>query len=194
MMHKAKLQLIHGGHRGTEAEFGRVAAANEIPEITLSFTGHVMERAENVEMLDDEALEKGRVSMEFVFQRMGRRFVQGKGLRRVMQSMFHLVVRSDELFAIGWIQEDRTVKGGTGWGVELAKLFNRPVHVFDQDKNGWFTWDGMAWIPSEPRLTGRTIGATGTRNLTEHGKRAIRELFEASLARSGQRATETVAR
>ena len=42
---------------------------------------------------------------------------------------------------MGWIQDDGTVKGGTGWGVELAKFFNRELHVFDQEKNAWFESD-----------------------------------------------------
>ena len=37
---------------------------------------------------------------------------------------------AEEIYAVGWIQDDETIKGGTGWGVELAKVFNRPVHVF----------------------------------------------------------------
>ena len=135
--------------------------------------------------LSDYELRKGRVSMEFVFQRMGRRFAVGHGIRRVIKSMFHLVVSSDELFAIGWIQDDQTVKGGTGWGVELAKVFNRPVHVFDQEKEAWFTWTNNRWEQSEPRFSGRTIGATGTRNLSEAGKNAIQGLFERSLGKVG---------
>ena len=30
---------------------------------------------------------------------------------------------------------DDTVKGGTGWGAEFAKLCNKPLFVFDQDKD-----------------------------------------------------------
>ena len=67
---------------------------------------------------------------------MGRRFTSGHGIRRVIHSMFHLVTRTDELFAIGTIQENGSVRGGTGWGVELGKLFNRKVHVYDQDRGG----------------------------------------------------------
>ena len=78
------LHLIHGGHKGAEAAFGEVAAKYGVTETTISFAGHRMERAANVEVLDDEALDKGRVSMEFVFQAMGRRFARGKGLRRVI--------------------------------------------------------------------------------------------------------------
>ena len=49
---------------------------------------------------------------------------------------------------IGTIQDDHTVRGGTGWGAEFAKLCNKPLFVFDQDKNGWFMWDGEhdTWI------------------------------------------------
>ena len=97
------LVLIHGGHKGAESAFGAAAERHGISEKTLSFEGHVMERSVNVEVLDDEALAKGRVSMDFVFQAMGRRFASGHGVRRVIHSMFHLVTRGNELFAVGWI-------------------------------------------------------------------------------------------
>jgi hypothetical protein len=181
MTPRSQRRLFHGGHKGAEAEFGRAAERWGLPETTLSFEGHRMERAENVEVLDDERLAQGRVSMEFVFQAMGRRFVESPGLRRVLHSMFHLVVRTDELFAIGWIQEDDTVRGGTGWGVELAKLFNRRVHVFDQERERWFTWQSHRWNASEPRLPEGAFSATGTRHLSEAGRLAIHELFAASL-------------
>ena len=181
MIDRTKVRVIHGGHKGTEAEFGRAAAKWGVEETTLSYEGHNMERAENVEILSDDELDKGQVSMEFVFQRMGRRFVRSKGISRVIHSLFHVVVRSDELFAIGWIQENKTVKGGTGWGVELAKLFNRTVHVFDQQSEAWFTWSGGAWKPSEPRLVERTVAVTGTRSLTDAGRIAIEDVFERSL-------------
>ena len=99
--------------------------------------------------------------------------------------MFHTVVRSDELFAVGWIQDDETVKGGTGWGVELAKLFNRTVHVLDQGKEEWFTWQKHGWSASEPVLPQGSFSATGTRNLTEAGRQAIENLFERSCKAEG---------
>ena len=54
-----------------------------------------MDRERNVEVLDDATLREGRVSMEFVFQTLGRRFAKGTGLRRVIKSMFHVVTRAD---------------------------------------------------------------------------------------------------
>jgi hypothetical protein len=153
----------------------------DVPETTVSYTGHEMEFAMNVDELGDEELEKGHVSMEFVFQALGRRFARGQGLRRVIYSMFHVVTRGDELFVVGWIQPDGHVKGGTGWGVELAKFFNRQVHVFDQERNTWSSWDGHDWQVSEPKLPSGPFSASGTRNLTAAGKQAITDLFERSL-------------
>jgi hypothetical protein len=181
MLDRSQVRLLHGGHRGAESEFGRAAEEWGLRETTLSFEGHKVERAHNVDFLSTEELAKGRVSLEFVFQRSGRRFVRGKGLRAVFKMMFQLVTRSEELFAIGWIQPDDTVRGGTGWGVELARVFNRPVHVFDQEREGWFSWEATTWVSSEPLLHAGTFAATGTRNLTESGKQAIRALFERSL-------------
>jgi hypothetical protein len=84
------------------------------------------------------------------------------------------------VFAVGWIQGDDTVQGGTGWGVELAKFFGRPVSVFDQARHGWFTWKDGHWAPDTPTIPERPFAATGTRNLSTEGRAAIGELFERS--------------
>ena len=180
MTERFRAQLISGGHKGTEAEFGRNAERYGIPEVTLSYEGHKMERSGEVEVLNDADLARGDVSMDIVFQRLGRKFHRGKGIRRVIQSMFHIVNRGDHVFVVGWIQDDDTVKGGTGWGVELAKLFNRHVSVFDQEKKGWFTWEDGQWKAEEPVIPQRPFSATGTRNLSDEGKKAIAELFDRS--------------
>ncbi len=180
MTERFKAKLISGGHKGTEAEFSRNAERWQIAETTLSYEGHVMERSGQVEVLSDDELARGDVSMEIVFQRLGRRFAHREAVRRVIQSMFHVVTRGDYLFTVGWIQPDGTVKGGTGWGVELARFFNRPVSVFDQEQERWFTRKEARWQEDEPTIPDQAFSATGTRNLTEAGRAAIRELFERS--------------
>lgn len=179
-MKSQNLRLYSGGHKGTEAEFGRAAERWNIPETTFTFEGHVMERAGEVQMLDAEALARGDVSMEFVYNSLGRRFHTGHGIRRVIQSLFHVVTSGNELYAVGLILPDDHVKGGTGWGVELAKFFNRPVSVFDQDKERWYTWTNGQWQESEPTISSGPFSATGTRNLTDAGRKAIHELFARS--------------
>jgi hypothetical protein len=73
---------------------------------------------------------------------------------------------------------DGTVRGGTGWGAEFAKLCNKPLYVFDEEKNGWFSWTGSAWkAQGVPAITHPHFTGTGTRKIHEAGKTAIEALF-----------------
>jgi len=172
--------LYSGGHKGAEAEFGRSAEKWGVRQVTLSYDGHVMEYSKDLQVLSEEDLLKGDVSMEIVSKRMGRTYTKIEQVRKVCQLIFHMVSRSYNVFAVGWIQGDDTVQGGTGWGVELAKFFNRPVSVFDQARHGWFSWKDGHWIPDAPIIPERPFAATGTRNLSDEGRKAITGLFERS--------------
>ena len=180
MSEASRPTLISGGHKGAEAEFGRAAKRWGIEQTTLAFEGHDMEWPVNVRVLEPAELAEGDVSMAIVSRRMGREYHYPGKIRSVVQSIFHMVNDSWQVFAIGWIQADDTVKGGTGWAVELAKLFNRPVWVFDQARDEWFAWRGGRWEPDKPSIGARAFAGTGTRNLTEPGRNAIAELFRSS--------------
>ena len=178
MTDRSHITLYSGGHKGAESEFGRLAQTWGIQEVNFSFEGHRIERTRGVRVLASDELDKGNVSMEIVSTRMGRKFAQANKIRKVIQTIFHMVNNGYHVIAVGWIQPDDTVKGGTGWGVELAKLFNRPVHVYDQEHQGWYTWKNNAWIAETPAIEKNTFAGTGTRNLTEDGKNALRRLCE----------------
>jgi hypothetical protein len=183
MVQASDFTLYSGGLKGTEAEFGRQAEKHGVAEVNFSFDGHKMEREKNVKVLSKADLDSGDVSMEIVSQRMGRNFPEAEKIRKVIQSIYHMVNKGFQVFSVGWIQADNTVKGGTGWGVELAKLFNRPVSVFDQEKKAWFTWADNSWKQDSPVITHKTFCASGTRYLTEDAVRAIQELFDRSFGK-----------
>ncbi|MBA3019337.1 MAG: hypothetical protein KJ550_03025 [Proteobacteria bacterium] len=180
MTDRSNITLYSGGHKGAEAEFGKLADRWGIQEVNFSFEGHDIERDRGVRVLTPEELEKGNVSMEIVSTRMGRNYSKAEKIRKVIQSIFHMVNNGYHVVAVGWIQPDNTVKGGTGWGVELAKLFNRPVSVYDQERKGWFFWKDNRWVAETPVITDKTFVGTGTRNLSDEARIAIRELFESS--------------
>ena len=83
---------------------------------------------------------------------------------------------------VGAIQEDGTVTGGTGWSVELARMWSKRLWVFDQDKGIWFRWNGEDWVEGTPKLDATTICGTGTRYLSDSGRQAIEDLFARSFA------------
>ena len=87
-----------------------------------------------------------------------------------------MVNSGHQVFVIGAIQIDGSVKGGTGWAVELAKMFNRPLHVFDQPSKQWFTWK-EGWKEDAPKIEYDTFVGSGTRYLSDSGREAIEKLF-----------------
>jgi hypothetical protein len=180
MSDRSEITLYSGGHKGSESEFGQLAERWGIQEVNYSFEGHAIERTRGVRVLGSEELDRGDVSMEIVSARMGRNYSKAEKIRKVIQSIFHMVNNGYHVLVVGWIQPDSTVKGGTGWGVELAKLFNRPVHVFDQDHKDWFAWKDNQWVPETPVITDKTFVGTGTRNLTADGRQALLDLYERS--------------
>lgn len=180
MLDPQQFTFYGGGHRGAESEFGQQAEKFGLHEVNYSFEGHKPERSRGLVVLTAEELKRGDISMEIVSLRMNRRYAEANKIRKVFQMLFHMVNSGLQIFAVGWIQPDATVKGGTGWAVELGKLFNRPLSIFDQAQNNWFTWQGNAWAPDLPKIEHSTFVGTGTRELTDKGRQAIADLFQRS--------------
>src|SRR4029079_15338284 len=87
-------------------------------------------------------LKRCDVILAYVSRLMHRNFHDTPLFRKVLQTVWHQVNSGQEIYVVGKILDDATVKGGTGWGAEFAKLCNKPLFVFDQDKAAWFRWDG----------------------------------------------------
>jgi hypothetical protein len=170
--------LYSGGLKGAENAFGEAAEKWAVKEVNFCYAGQKTNRQKNLTVLTDEELKRGDISMELVSKMMHRTYYETEKIRKVLQVIFHMVNKGHQIFVIGTILEDNTVKGGTGWAVELAKLFNRPLSVYDQAKDKWYIWKQGAWIPDNPEIAHETFVGSGTRNLSEKGKQAIDKLFE----------------
>jgi len=185
-MNKEDMILFSGGIKGAEEEFGASAERLGIQEVNFSFEGHSIVRRRGMRVLTNEELKNGDVSLEYVSRLMNRRFTTNPTIRNVLQSIWYQVNSGQEIYVVGEILEDKTVKGGTGWGAELAKLCNKPLFVFDQKRDAWFTWNQVDWVEcrrgDEPVISHVHFTGTGTRFLEENGKKAIAELFERTFA------------
>ncbi|MGL1930662.1 MAG: hypothetical protein OCC45_02750 [Desulfotalea sp.] len=178
-MDQANCKLFSSGLKGAESTFGETAENWNINEVIYSFDNHKLARDKNVTVLSQEELERGDISMELASRMLNRTYYETEKIRKVLQTIFHMVNSGHQVFVIGTIQEDNSVKGGTGWAVELAKMFNRPLHVFDQPNKLWFTWRGE-WVEDEPIIEYDTFVGSGTRYLNDAGREAIEDLFARS--------------
>src|SRR5258706_2525759 len=176
--------LFSGGAQGAEAEFGACAERHGIEEVNFTFEGHKIARHRGVRVLNHEELQSGDVSLAYVSRLMHRRFVDAPTIRKVLQTLWYQVNSGQEIYVIGAILDDDTVRGGTGWGAEFAKLCNKPLFVFDQDKSRWCRWTGTAWESSVaakgPVITHPHFTGTETRTMRENGRKAIDALFDRS--------------
>jgi hypothetical protein len=185
-MKKEETILFSGGIKGAEAEFGANAERYGIEEVNFTFEGHSIVRGRGLRVLNHEEMKNGDVSLEYISRLMNRRFTTNQTIRKVLQSIWYQVNSGQEIYVIGEILDDKTVKGGTGWGAELAKLCNKPLFVFDQKRNSWFFWNELDWVAlekgNEPIISHIHFTGTGTRFLEENGRKAITELFDRSFS------------
>jgi len=179
-MKSEECTLYHGGLKGAETAFGETAEQYNVNEVIFSFENHRLNRDKNPIILSEEELQRGDISMEIASRMMNRTYYETEKIRRVLQTIFHMINKGHQVFVIGTILEDNSVKGGTGWAVELAKLFNRPLYVYDQNHNQWFTWQESSWKEAAPKITYNTFVGSGTRYLSDEGHAAIEQLFAES--------------
>lgn len=173
--------LLSGGAKGSEETFGVCAEKWGTKEKNYSFEGHDPARTRGIVLLSAVELEQGHVSNMYVNSRMHRTYPKTPLFQKVLQSLWHQVNTSGEIFAVGTIMPDNTVKGGTGWAAELARHWGKPVHVYDQEKDQWLFWQDDQWKEEEPPVIKNTrFTGTGTRFPSEKALKAIHDLFERS--------------
>jgi len=171
--------LLSGAAAGSEAEFGQLAERWGVAERHMTFAGRETARSRGLLVLNPQELKQGDVSWTYLKAHMHRDYKRTAEFRKVLQSIWHQVNPTGEVFGVGVIQPDDTVRGGTGWAVQLAKHLRKPVSVYDQERRGWFRWNSGQWRPIDPPVIRRRIfTGTGTRRPGEEARGALRELFE----------------
>lgn len=108
---------------------------------------------------------------------LGRRFpTNNEYTNNLLRRNWFQVKGADEVFAVSTIKNG-IVSGGTAWAVQMAIDEGKPVHVFDQNTNKWYTYESDRWIEeSTPTLTPNFAGI-GTRNISESGIKAIEDVY-----------------
>ena len=105
-------------------------------------------------------------------------------VRNLLCRNWYQVKHSDGVYAVGTFENNdnkKLVSGGTGWAVQMAIDKRKPVYFFDQTTNEWFTYlyemKKFVCFYSIPTLSENFAGI-GTRNLSEVGAKAIKQLYE----------------
>ena len=176
--------LYSGAAPGAEAAFGAAAERKGIEEVNFTFEGHNDARRRGIRVLTHEELKHGDVSLSYAGKLVHRTYPDTPLFKKVLQTIWHQVNAGQEIYVVGKVLPDQTVKGGTGWGAEFAKLCNKPLFVFDQERDAWFHWSGEAFAPAkDPVIQHPHFCGTGTRFLSKSGEAAIDALLDRTFAR-----------
>jgi len=108
-------------------------------------------------------------------------------LQTLLQRKYQVIIQADTIFAFGHLERDcKTLRGGTGWCVQMALDMEKDVFVYDIESSTWFRAERCydptktkfrVWMkPGLPVLDQRSvlIGSTHIGPITNN---AIQHLF-----------------
>jgi len=179
-----------GGARGADMGWEIIGKKYNVQTVAFSFDKH-RSLSPNREILTDEELHEGWEMVLISAAKMGK-YVEKSSqyVRRLLSRNWFQVKNADAIFAIGNIlkpgekgkkyvnkSDIDVVDGGTGYAVMMGIESDKPVYVFDQDKNNWFKWDNEFIEIEEPTLS-KNFAGVGTRELNQNGINAIKSIYK----------------
>jgi hypothetical protein len=173
-----------GGCPGSDMMWEDEGYKYGVKTIAYSFHNH-FQKSKNPRILTVNELEEGFQAVmraNKVLKRSPQD--QPQYIKNLLARNYFQVKNSEAIFAIsnGFLTKD-TVKGGTGWAVQMAVDCDKPVFVFYQDAmgGGWFRYMpivGFEWCRGEiPTLTENFAGI-GTREINQYGILAIQNVYK----------------
>jgi hypothetical protein len=170
-----------GGCPGADMEWENEGNKYGIKTIAYSFWNHKHE-GKNPKVLTVDELGEG---FQHVLEanKTLKRNPQGtyQYVKNLLSRNWFQVKNSESIFAISKFIKNPIVNGGTGWAVQMAVDNKKPVYLFDQENNKWFTFNYETMIFDEytdiPKLTENFAGI-GTREINEYGKQAIKKIYQ----------------
>ena len=169
-----------GGATGSDYIFSAESLKHNFNVIDYSFDGHNT-KSSNTLILSPNQLKEGFKHIEIANIKLCRNIYTIQSyIKNLISRDWFQVKNSDAIFAIGRLQTENTVLGGTGWAVQLAVDNKKPIYLFEQNDNQWFYYDyesdRFEIYEDLPKLTENFAGI-GTREINDNGIKAIISLF-----------------
>lgn len=73
------------------------------------------------------------------------------------------------------------VQGGTGYAVEMGIQAGKPVYVYDQEREQWYSNINGEWSKTDTPVLTPNFAGIGTRGINQAGIQAIRDVYQKTL-------------
>jgi hypothetical protein len=175
-----KEYVLHsGGARGADSEFEIIGREFGLIHFNHYWYGKRNPFSKIDDKISEEDYEEG---VEMVYK--ANKILKRQNLDKYMNLLarnWSQVKYSDAIYAISTLKNNKEVNGGTSWACVFGILTDKPVYVFDQEKEQWFFWnDNKFEVCVCPKLTLNFAGI-GTREINQSGINAIRNLYTKTL-------------
>ncbi len=188
-----KIVCHSGGAEGSDTVWENKGANYGVKTKAYSYKTKYHTTENKVEISDSD-YEEGVKAIQLANRSLNR-----YGIHRFMNLLarnWAQVKYSDEVFAIGTIvlpgkkgskgfynkSQFEVVDGGTGYACMCAVNNNRPLYVFDQDKDKWFRWSYTALkfieVKEDLKINFENFAGIGTREIKPNGIKAIEDLYK----------------
>jgi hypothetical protein len=170
-----------GGAQGSDTIFELESIKHGFKVFAYSFKDHNT-KSSNTFILSPNQLKEGFKHIEIANKILNRNiFNITSYVKNLISRDWFQVKSSESIFAVGILQTENIVRGGTGYAVQLAVDNRKPIYLFEQNDNQWYYYDyesNRFEIYEEiPKLTEKFAGI-GTREINDNGINAIINLFK----------------
>jgi hypothetical protein len=188
-----KITCHSGGAEGSDTAWENIGANFGVKTKAYSYKTKYHTTENKVEISDDD-YEEGVKAIQLANRSLNR-----YGIHRFMNLLarnWAQVKYSDEVFAVGTIvdpgkrgskgfynkSEFQVVDGGTGYSCFMCVNSNKPLYVFDQDKDKWFRWSYISLkfieVKEELKINSENFAGIGTREIKPNGIKSIEDLYK----------------
>lgn len=182
------MKIISGGAVGADTVFATQALKRDIDVDIHSFLGHKTNSSSirvlsNIIIHSKEDLDNALPYIKQANKVLKRKIPSPGYVRNLLCRNYYQINKTDCVIAVGRLDmPNNTVKGGTGWAVQMALDKYIPVFLFDMNANVWLSSFGLNKIMGvwhSPFLKEyNNITGIGSRELTPKGAQEIKKLFE----------------
>ena len=176
-----KHTCFSGGAKGSDSVFEFESLKKNFNVVSFSFEGHDT-TSSNRYILTPKQLKIGFEHIKIANKRLNRNINNLKPyIKNLISRDWYQVKYSDAIFAVGYIDHNNNVKGGTGYAIACAIDNLKPIFLFEQSFNYWYYYDYdinrfEIYENKIPILTKKFAGI-GTRDININGINAIKNLF-----------------
>jgi nucleoside 2-deoxyribosyltransferase len=179
-----RIIIQSGGATGADTEWARVASKFDMSTTAHGFQGmkvgggtpqiYTQQQLEQNDAFIKTVNEK-HLNRIFPMQPGPNRDVsQTKYANNLIRRNFYQVQNADAVIAIGRFKNGK-VDGGSGWAAYMGIEQNKPVYVFDQERNKWFEWKNGNFVQTNLNQVKSftNFAGIGSRNINANGIKAI---------------------